>query len=242
MDLSTLLSIFLTIVGLLGIPSIFASYRRFWKYLYYYIIIKLFNHKPIVINLFLVSKYDEPPSKKLDYQIFNQFKNSQDNKTIKITKQKTRAESMSFLITSKDHLFWIPINVFLDEEFEEDNFEDEKHKIFSYNLTIRLGHNLTLNWKSLDLLDDLTKYFNTLHNILKVNLFKDINHRQNFYVSNINRNFSLEKVKKEYKNDKLGAQRIILDKENLSIIGSNINNLKKIIKKYFMAFSLNIRS
>jgi len=242
MDPITILSIIATIVGIFGIPSIFASYRRFWKYIGYSIYIKIFNSKPMVLDLFFVSKYDEPPLKLLDYMIFNEFKTYFQN-AAKFIKQKTRPESLSFLITTKDELFWFPISVFLDEERDLtiSDFENEKDNVFSYNITIRLGHSVTLNWRQLRLVDDLTNYFNTLHGILKNNLYEAVNPRVEFYVCNINRNFSLEEVKREYK-DLVLADKIISNKKKISITGKNILSLKKIIKKYFMGkFSLNIR-
>lgn len=219
MNINFISAIIGIISGILGIISYFLWYRGFWKYIGYSIWVRLLNRKPMVFDIILTIKYDTKPSQKLNYSIFNQFKNTIDNKNVKITKQKTRPENISFLITDKNEIFWFPLSIFFDEEPDISSCTENENKIISYNITIRLSHKLSFTWKQLDLIEDLSNYINSIKNILKYNLYEEIKPRMEFFVCTINKGFSITEIKKEKKDFKLGAKKIVLNKENISIIG-----------------------
>ncbi|KKK63932.1 hypothetical protein LCGC14_2989330 [marine sediment metagenome] len=68
MDIVIIISFLASILGIIGF---FISYiKGVWRYVYYWILVRILNRKPISLSLSLINKYDIESFKKLLKEFF----------------------------------------------------------------------------------------------------------------------------------------------------------------------------
>jgi len=227
--------IFITIISLVGtifgIITFFEEKLKIWKNLYYIFLVRVFNRKPMEINLFLINNYDTPPSKKLNNDIFKKFKESVDNKTIELKKKWIRPDSIGLFIKHRKKLTTFDFSIRIDEEPKYLD-QIEETEIISFNMVISIKP-LRIYWNDLEHLNKLTTYISELNNITKLIVFQQSSPKYSFFTCNISRDFYFKKDKKVYK-DKINNSKITINREKIAITGSNLLSLKSLVKSYYL--------
>lgn len=231
MDIVIIISFLASILGIIGF---FISYiKGVWRYVYYWILVRILNRKPISLSLSLINKYDIEPSRKLNSQIFKLIQNSFDRNTEQVNKSAIRPESMKINIIKKSNKLNFNLTIRIDEEPAIDDLYAEQSEIIHYNLIIKLAYDLRLSWSDLTSIIDLTNYIEKIETILKSELFKNIQTSQHFFNCFLYKGFYIKKEPKNYQDKDMNA-RISIKKDKIYLNGSNISFLNSLIKKYYL--------
>lgn len=234
MDFVSLISIVSGIVGISSSIVAFTFYiKGIWRYIYYWIVIKIFNRKPINLKLSLTNKYNEKPSKKFTSEIFKKIKNDFDKNTEDIKRFALRPESIKIRIVNKVYNLTYYLTLRLDEEPKLEFLNEENNEILHYNLIIKLASELRLNWYDLKYLKDLALYFDKIESELKKETFNGITPTQHFFTCYIYRDFFIKKEPKIYTEENMKAS-VSIKKKEIYIKGSNLQYLNELIKKYYL--------
>jgi len=234
MDFVRLISIVSGIVGIISAIVGFVFYiKGIWRYIYYWIFVKIFNRKPMNLQLSLTNKYNEKPSKKFTSEIFKKIKNDFDKNTEDIKRSALRPESIKIMILNKVDNLTYYLTLRLDEEPKLETLNNEINEILHYNLIIKLASELRLNWYDLKYLKDLALYFDKIESRLKKETFNDSTPTQYFFTCYIYRDFFIKKEPKIYTEKNMKAS-ISIKKKEIYIKGSNLQYLNELIKKYYL--------
>ncbi|KKM95873.1 hypothetical protein LCGC14_1183710 [marine sediment metagenome] len=220
------------ISSIFGIIGFLFHYVGLWKYLYYLIIIKIFNRKPMNIQIIIINKYNDPPLKKFNNKIFKSLKENFIQSSEEVYRLALLPESMKFRIKKRIDNFFSEYTIRLDEEPENITIDElQDSSIIHHNLILKLAHPLRITWSELNHLKDIASFFQRIELFLKNELFKGNKIFQHYYICDIDRAFSLKKFKKDYTS--LDA-KISINMEKIEIIGDNIQYLKDLLEKYYL--------
>jgi len=219
------------ISGLLGIIAFFENKIKLLKFLYYNLAIKIFNRQAMEFNFFIVHKYSSPPNLVISNEIFKDFQEEIDKNNFQLKKKFIRPESLDFFIKRNKGQIRFDINVKIDEEKESLEIIGPVDST-SYNLILSISP-LRLYWKDLEVINDLTHSIEKMNYITKSKIFNNQKPENFFFVCNITRDFYIKKDKISYE-DKLSNSNVIIDKKKITIKGTDIINLRALIKKYYV--------
>ncbi len=222
------------ISSICGIITFIFHYVGLWKYIYYWIRIKIFNRNPMNVQIIIINKYNKPPRKKFSHELFKFLKENFIQSSEAVYRLALLPESIKFRIIKKIDNFISEFTLRLDEEPEDMTIDElQGNSIIHYNLILKLAYPHRIAWSELSHLKDITSFFQRIEVFLKNELFKGYELFQHYYICDIDRTFSLKKIKREYK--KLDA-KISINMEKIEIIGDNVQYLKNLIEKYYLSF------
>jgi len=228
----------LTLIGTIGgiitfVVSSFTWLLPRYKYIGYYIAVKIFNRYQFSLDLFSIFKYNNPPTTMITYSNFKEIEKVLDKNTISVVKRFNRPESMKFAIKENENPFQFVVTVRLDEELDFTTTDIEEPKILHYNLVINFLANTRFVWSDLSILQRYTTYFKQIEDYFNSTFFKNDSIKQKYFVCSLFRPVKAKREKKTY-NEKEGNLQIIVSKKKIKIKGTNLGFLVPMIKKYYL--------
>jgi len=219
--------------GVLGIISFFFNWKKLIRKAKNFILVKIFNRKPMLFDLKLVNKYNKEPMDKLNFKLYREIINQFDKKTESTSKKALRPESMKILIKKLLNRTNFELIIRLDVEEKLDSLTQEDSEILHYNLIIKLSNPINFNWHDLKNLKDLIRYIEKIEIIIKNNIFQSYDLNQRFFTCYIERQFYIED-KPFLKDDEGRNIRVRMEKNKINIVGSNLGTLEDLIHKYYL--------
>ena len=228
----------LTLIGTIGgiitfVVSSFTWLLPRYKYIGYYIAVKIFNRYQFSLDLFSIFKYNNPPTTMITYSNFKEIEKVLDKNTISVVKRFNRPESMKFAIKENENPFQFVVTVRLDEELDFTTTDIEEPKILHYNLVINFLANTRFVWSDLSILQRYTTYFKQIEDYFNSTFFKNDSIKQKYFVCSLFRPVKAKREKKTY-NEKEGNLQIIVSKKKIKIKGTNWGFLVPMFKKYYL--------
>lgn len=211
------------VIAVLTIAGVF--HKRIAKFIGKYYL--LFTDKQAGIIITYTQKYNEPPTKVLDVDIFDELKNQLRN-TDKITKV---AVNPNFLRIKSDKL-GMTLDIAIIEEPKLDTLSMDTPYVNSYSVVIKMDAEIR-GVRHIDRVQDFINTALTIHHIIQLRCFKDQEIQQSFAVCDIVKLLGKPR-NQNIEDDDLKARIAYID-HDLAITSKEPQNLSKTVKKYVYA-------
>jgi hypothetical protein len=179
--------------------------------------------KQVGISAIYIKKYNDPPIKDFDNDIFNTL--ISEIKSDKITKVAVNPK----FIRIRSQKLGMKLGISLEDESEV--LSEDMPELESYNVIIRMDAEIK-GVRHIDRLEDFTTIADTIHNIIRTKCFPNQNVRQSYVLCDVDR---IDKHRHDKIKDLNLESEITFSDNNMKIMSKAPQSLRKTVKKYVYA-------